>query len=648
MRLPLATFNFFQLATSFPNRTHNRSVSTVTKSLLLFSILFFFSANLFSQNLIYSIKDGRWSDPATWWGNQVPKCDFVVVKHSVVLDQNLGTSCGGTKWVRVEDTGTLTIDNSQPRTIAFASTGTDPIGSGSPSNPGADASMFGFLVSGTLDIEGTPNNWITITSFNDSSPVYVHHQANDYVGCTTLVNNLCNGEPEINGASLKLRYVHAKHFGTPVQYFDGIGWDMRSGTVPANKLDIANSQFTDLNQIVHYDSVLSNGGYNFSQNTIVNPRQASSLLINSHEAANNWVITDNTEVGALVEGQLARFIGTPTNLTFSRNAVLGTGSLQRGLLEIDGSWGGGGNTISNNLCYNPEAQYNSNAQCIFFSGISSDTSLITGNVLFGSWQPLAILGGSPQITYNWMDEFAAASSGQGDLIAYGLAANPYIAYNIHVLESDDTNILSLLISDGGNNFMSARVEHNTYVGMGFSSSLFLGEGTDPKLAIYNSYARSNLVVGGNWGIVDGNPNNTWSTTDSYNGAGVHHNDVYNVTTPYFHAFTPSHGFDDGVHLHPDSRYGDITANPIFVDATRRPTGFDRTLGGPGTMDHFFSQLALRNGFGGTYDARYNVPAMLSWLRAGYVPRNPMLKGKAHDGKDIGAMPVLLSGIFSHN
>jgi hypothetical protein len=548
----------------------------------------------------------------------------------------------------VEDTGTLTIDNSRPRTISFGSTGTDPIGSGTPGNPGADASMFGLVVSGTLDIEGTPSNWVTLTSANDSSPIYIHHQANDFIGCTALVNQVCNGHRAVNGASLKMRYVNAKHFGTGVEFYDGLAWDMRDGTAPSNSLDIQFSQFSDLNQIVHYNSVMSDGIYNFSQNTVVAPKQVSTILIVSHESPSNWVISGNTETGGIMEGEFVRFIGVPQNLTFSQNAVLGSSSVQRGLLEIDGIVGGGSNNISNNLCYDPEPAISTQQQCIFFSGDTTDTSKVNANVLYGSWQPLAILGGSPLVTNNWFDEFAEAASGQGDLIAYGLAANPYVAYNIHLLENDDGNVLSLLIGDSPTNRLSARVEHNTYVGGGISVDLQIGEGTDSYLAAYNSYARDNLVVGGGYGIVDGNPNNTWSAADSFNGAAVHHNDVYGVTTPYYRANGASHGYDDGVHPHPDSRYGDITANPVFLDATRRPAGFDSTLGGPGTIDHFFNQLALRNGFGGTYDARYSISGMLNWLRSGFIPKNLFLKGKAHDGTDIGAMPVVVPNVQSHN
>jgi hypothetical protein len=601
-----------------------------------------------AQTVIYSVQDGRWSDPNTWWGNQVPNCDFVVVKTSVVLDQNVGTNCGGSKWIRVEDTGSLTADNSQPRTIAFASTGTDPIGSGTPYNPGSDATMFGLMVSGVLDLEGTSGQWITLTSYNDSSPIYIHHQAEDYVGCTVLVNNVCNGHSAVNGAVLTLRYMNARHLGTAVQYYEGLAWDMRDGTTPANSLNVQFSQFSDLYQITT-EQVLSLGGFNFSFNTITAPRGDDTMAINTDQTATGWVITDNTEISPSTEGFLASFIGTPANLTFARNAVLGTEGVQRGLLKIALAVGSGNNSILNNFCYDPRPNYNSQQQCVLYGGPPTDTSsVVSGNVLLGSMQPLAVLSGSLSILNNWLDEFDTAWVGQGDVIVYGYALTAYVAYNIHLLESDNTNILSLMISDDTNTFLAAQVEHNTYVGTGMSRGLFLGEGVDPGLAVHNSYARSNLIVGGQWGMVDGNPNNTWSATASYNGAGVHHNDVYNTSVPYAQPLGPSFGFDDGVHKHPNALYGDITANPVFIAPTRRPPGFDASLGGPGTVDHLFSELALRNGFGGSYDSRYNIQAMLTWLRAGYSPTNLFLKGKAHDGKDIGAMPVILSSVQSHN
>ena len=40
-----------------------------------------------------------------------------------------------------------------------------------------------------------------------------------------------------------------------------------------------------------------------------------------------------------------------------------------------------------------------------------------------------------------------------------------------------------------------------------------------------------------------------------------------------------------------------------------------------------------------YDSRYAITAAYAWIRAGWVPRNTVLKGAAHDGADIGGMAL---------
>ena len=147
---------------------------------MVFAAVASFASTAWAQGVIYSIQNGPWSSPSTWWGGTVPNCSYVVVKHAVTIDQNIGTNCGGSKWIRIEPGGVLTVNNSSPRTISFGSSGTNPIGSGNAYNPGADAKMFGFFVSGgVLDLEGAPGHWVTLTSANDWSPIYIHHQGSD-------------------------------------------------------------------------------------------------------------------------------------------------------------------------------------------------------------------------------------------------------------------------------------------------------------------------------------------------------------------------------------------------------------------------------------------------------------------------------------
>jgi hypothetical protein len=35
-----------------------------------------------------------------------------------------------------------------------------------------------------------------------------------------------------------------------------------------------------------------------------------------------------------------------------------------------------------------------------------------------------------------------------------------------------------------------------------------------------------------------------------------------------------------------------------------------------------------------------ITAVIKWIRAGYAPTNPAFMGAAHDGDDIGAVPVV--------
>ena len=77
----------------------------------------------------------------------------------------MGTEGGaGMGWIRIENGGRLNSDCLAPHAIYFGSTGSDPIGSGSSSNPGADAPMFGFFASfGTLNLSCAQPNNVTIT-----------------------------------------------------------------------------------------------------------------------------------------------------------------------------------------------------------------------------------------------------------------------------------------------------------------------------------------------------------------------------------------------------------------------------------------------------------------------------------------------------
>jgi len=99
--------------------------------------------------------------------------------------------------------------------------------------------------------------------------------------------------------------------------------------------------------------------------------------------------------------------------------------------------------------------------------------------------------------------------------------------------------------------------------------------------------------------------------------------------------------DNGKGMH--EYYGD----PGFIAPTRLASTWDTSLGGPGTKAHARTELVKINGWDengapATWNPAYNFPAWLSYMRAGFTPTNPLLKGAVAgtpDGQDIGAVNV---------
>jgi hypothetical protein len=524
-------------------------------------------------------------------------------------------------------------------TLTFGAGGTDPIGSGAWNNPGFDATLHGFFVAGGILNLSSP---YPLTVIGD---LYIQHDAEDYIGCTTITNNQCNGHTSVLGAQLNLGKVEfTGNLGLNVAHFEGISWDMRSGTILPNMLSINNVQADHMGQIIHRGAN-SLGNYYIGNFTSLDARFQYTLYLPTGNVPNGWTIQNITELSPRVAGKFAWFPNGATNLTIDGAAVEGySTNVQRGLFLSGGS--GSAYRLTNWYCDNPNITLTANDQCVKFQSDPNDTTTsISHFVARGAWQPVAIVGGSPTISYGWMSERALAASGQGDLITYGYANCPADVYNVHVLESDNTNIMSLAIGEGIYP-TCAHYDHDTFIGLGNSRGAFLGEGTTVNQAIHDGYITNSVVTGGAWGIIDGNPNNQWSATKSYNGAGAHHNVTHNVSTPYVRNYGGSPGFDNGTVHHPNSLYGDLTANPAFVAPQLTPESFDSSLGGPGTVVHLVQQLAKRSGFGGAYDTRYNPSSLVDFLRQGAAPTNPTLHQAGSDGTDIGAVPGSTNGVIT--
>jgi hypothetical protein len=78
--------------------------------------------------------------------------------------------------------------------------------------------------------------------------------------------------------------------------------------------------------------------------------------------------------------------------------------------------------------------------------------------------------------------------------------------------------------------------------------------------------------------------------------------------------------------------GDVTGDPRFADPSRNLEKWaTRVHGADGTIAGALAVLKA--------DPGQRIPEMIEWVRGGFAPRNRALKGSAHDGGDIGAVPA---------
>jgi len=608
-----------------------------------------------TSTLILSAQNGPAGSPSTWAGGTVPSDgNCVVIRHHVTLNRNLGTEGGtGMGWIRIENGGTLDSDCASPHAIHFGSTGTDPVGSGSSANPGANASMFGMFVSyGTVNLSCSAPNNVTVTSANEESPWYIHHVYGDYVGCTAISNNVCSGSAAGHGAVLNLQNAVLSHLGSTALYFSGIDWDMTAGLNPTNTLNISSNHITDLFEIVADGSNLQSGNFLVARNWFDAPwpDPSEGIVYFFGGVPNNWQIIDNTITGAQTVSFLVAAPSGSSHLQVLRNAILGSPTIPFGIAAINA---GTANSIQTNLCVNPEPPAPATIPCIYIAGSSGDTStMVSFNIIQGGHSGISQIGEqptfSPTFSFNWISQWNEDFGAQGAIITRSGVVNEM--YN--VLLTENTGEPYYMIGDLAYSDTSGACgavvhqDHNTIYGIsnpdGYSNINF-GWGdnsTNPHTCVVNSYARSNISYGGNIGYYNNNGDDTWNLSQgiAYGGAAVHHNLDYGATTmPYWNIQT-SPGFDNGVVPHPSYRqYRDLSVDPRFLNPNRRPNQWDSVCGGPGTNDSLFQNLARRSGFGGIFNSCYSIPALWSWIRLGFAPLNMQLIGAGHDGTWIGAV-----------
>ena len=653
------------------------------KRLLLIVILFCTAAHALTFNR--STGTGLASN-ASNWSTGVAPCGsggdgvFVVIQTLIVNDCASMGSTTGINGLRIEAGGSLcaydgihtnTCGNTSTQgaqVIYFNSAGTNPIGGGSVTNPGSDATAFGLFISyGTFQFLGDANDQLTLTPANTSYPIYVVHEFNAYSGGIGIgtAGETGGAAQSIHGGVLTCRYCRFVNVGSPAfpATMEGLAYELRSAEVlPTSSLDIEHYEFDSPYEFTIGNSQTGTFNNNWTMaNGWFNGCTGQFLFNILNIYGGGFNITNFAETGCTTTGQTAKFVYRPAILTWTGNVTVGAsdGTIQRGQLLIQtGGAGTGPLTINNNVVLNAEGVVpaSSNAFDIRFPA-NDATSTISGNIAWGTYQPFHFVSpassSGPLLYNNWGAQWKEAEAGQGVYESAGCYFN--LKNNIAIVENDNGNIPMLLYSTTACQSAAAfKVDNMTLYfvspGNGNSVGVDIGDtGGAPYAVASPSWFRSNIIYGAYSGYVN-NSANHYSTSGMYS-VGPSNNLVYGAHAgrDYCGAGTTcaSHGagvgYDNGSVYHPSlANYGDLadTTNPAFADPTRRPTGYSTHCGGLGTIADLGIQYSLRDGLGNSYNSCYDVTKMLLWLQVGFAPRNSQLNQAGYNHTYVGAVPVL--------
>jgi hypothetical protein len=580
-------------------------------------------------NACRSQANGNWSSPATWTncGGTVPGSgDKVAVLHTVAIDQNIAVTSStvrlGIRNIQIAG-GVLVTDGRAPHTINFGSTGNDPVGSGTAEMPGADATMFGFLVdSGTLDFSAaTAANSITITTANRTSPSFVRHS--------------WGGGGFFASGIVRLKYTILKNIGTNTPDFEGVHVDNIDG---GSALSVDHCYFISP-YIAIYGYLLDGASITFNSFTGARGPQTVYLFQET-----GWTVTDNTEINPAAAGVSIYALYAPSGVNVLRNASLGSSLFSRTLYTA-----GGPNTMTANSI----AQYNiaefmrdgdPYAVGLGGTGQSGFTMTIDSNVIQRAYQGIYPRTGST-VTSNVITTAGGDYGGQGMIFVAGdgTAGDVIVtlAGNMMALDSNNQGNIGIFSYNKATQ-ISAR---NTVVMMnpdlGNSAAMCACENGYPSV---NSLVKNSIAEYGSNGV-SFSPGSTY--LPDFAGAGVHHNDVIYSTNPYGLPVTAhGSGFDNGTVAHPSAIYGDVSLNPGLVNSGRRLEDYDALIGGPGTAADLFNGLAARCGLTGPpWKSAYDPLKIYNWMRMGFAPTEVQLATLADDGGYIGAVKPIAIGAF---
>ncbi len=306
---------------------------------------------------------------------------------------------------------------------------------------------------------------------------------------------------------------------------------------------------------------------------------------------------------------------TPADMIIRNNVLL----LSLGTFTTYAAW----SDFRSNLLYGDlnNALAGDSTDCV---ALSSDAS--NPHYLFPPSTRNAVFDG-------WVFE-CGTNAADGDIIM-GVSPASVMSYTVRnciKLPNANSGSSGAFLSLIGNANQRWTIEHNTYHlgGVVDSSGVRHGEGeTGGAHAGVLISVQSNLVWDSTARGYKVTASSLPGTTDAlvlgdYNGG---HN---------FAAGSAGKGYNTTTTTPPGDH--DVEADPEFVDNTRCFRTWDAFLGGPGTNANALAEMSKMNDDSG-YNSAYNIAAYIAWIREGFTPQNAAFQGTAHDGGDIGAVPV---------
>lgn len=575
------------------------------KHIIILSIIIFSFSNYSYAASFTATTDGNWNDGATW-GNTSPGTEGV----------DYPSTLGG---------DTVVIGGQKTVTIPA---GHDAKASVTSLSAGVTATHTKLVINGSLTMQATTtlNNYVELNLGAggildiDNKGIYISTTTNVWLnwtgveGSRAVVKSTTTGGKfysATSAANVDINWSHVE--------ITGLGNSViGSGTTASQNISISNLYVHD-----NGDLQLLNNGMNSASTLLLensdfrNPTGTNKYFIHLFLATSatnaSRIIRDCTFDGGSQEGILA--VRTPVTI---ENIVL-----------VKTKWkayGLAGQVLRNSFHWNDTEATN---------GAALD-AIITGEVFDSNY-------------------FYATASNAHPI---GVGATTTIMNNVFEALADNTNFIlegphdaNALnnISIGGNFFVrhntlgstNTYLTNNTVIGSNDNSpsteALLLMTETNDYLSgtaevknniIYNSDTANNQ-----YGIyLEYSDADQVDYTDYNYWYGTPGGDVYDhyrnvVITGKTEGVTDGFGANDRV------------LDPNFVDSTRRISTWDASLSGPGTASNAITEMLKMNGIGGTFNSNYTPENLITYVKAGFRPRNAAFRGTSSSGGDVGALPV---------